>query len=306
MTGPPLAGKLAGDMSISGFEHVTIVGVGLLGGSAGLAMKAADPSVRIAGVGRRQSSLDEALHVGAIDTAHLDPAEPVGESDLVILATPVQAFAPILGQIADHLADGAVVTDVGSTKASVVAQAESIVGPERFVGSHPMAGSEQKGPAFSRADLFEGATCILTPSERTPGELVNRMETLWQALRMRTVRMAPAEHDKALAKVSHLPHAVACLLMLLPDLSDLEVSATGLRDTTRLASGDPEMWRDIFLTNADAVLAAAEGLADLLNEFRDLVDDRDAEGLRTFLASAKIRRDSTIAQSLADRRIAME
>ena len=288
-------------------KQVTIVGVGLLGGSAALALKAHDPRVRIAGVGRRQSSLDEALRVGAVDTAHLDVTEAIDGADLVILATPVGAFEQYLRALAPVLRRGMIVTDVGSTKAGVVRAAERILSPGGpFVGSHPMAGSEQKGVAYARADLFNGATCILTPSARTPAGAIRRVERFWQALGMRIVRMTPAAHDKTMARVSHLPHALAGLLMILPGRGDLDVSATGFRDATRLAGGDPEMWRDIFLTNRRAILAAIDEFDQDLMHLRDLIELADAPGIEKFLATAKKRRDQTIARHLQDRRIAVE
>jgi len=287
-------------------RHVTIIGVGLLGGSAGLALKALDPRVRVAGVGRRASSLDKALEVGAIDTAHLDAAEAVGQTDLVILATPVGAIERHLRAIAPTLAARAVVTDVGSTKAGVVRSAGRTVGHERFVGSHPMAGSELKGPAFARGDLFAGATCILTPTAKTPPAVTGRVEALWQGLGMRTLRMTPATHDRAAARVSHLPHALASLLMRLPKLAELDVSATGFSDTTRLASGDPEMWRDIFLTNRRQILAALDDFDESLMALRDLVELGDPKALERFFTAAKKRRDTTIARAMPDRRLAAE
>ncbi|HUS92392.1 MAG TPA: prephenate dehydrogenase/arogenate dehydrogenase family protein [Phycisphaerae bacterium] len=287
-------------------HHVTIVGTGLLGGSAGLALKAHDPSIRIAGVGRRQASLDRAREAGAIDTAHLDAAEAVAQTDLVILATPVGAFERHLRAIAPALRNGAIVTDVGSTKAGVVRAAGRTLGHERFVGSHPMAGSERKGVSFSRADLFAGATCILTPTGRTPADVTRRVERLWQQMGMRTLRMTPAAHDRAVARVSHLPHALASLLMRLPARRDLDVAATGFRDATRLAGGDPEMWRDIFLTNRRQVLAAIDDFDEDLMALRDLVELGEPKGLERFFAAAKKRRDTTIARVIHDRRFAAE
>lgn len=288
------------------FAHVTIVGVGLLGGSAGLAMKAHDPSIRIAGVGRRQASLDQALRIGAIDEAFLDAAEPAARTDLVILATPVGSLAGHMRSIGPALRKGALVTDVGSTKGGVVRDAGRILGHRRFVGSHPMAGSEQKGAAFARADLFAGATCILTPVSATPSTVTDSVERLWRQMGMRTVRMAPAAHDRAVARISHLPHAMASLLMSLPGKADLDVAASGFRDATRLASGDPEMWRDIFLNNRGHILAAFDAFEEELLALRDLVEMGDAKGLERFFAAAKKRRDSTIARFVQDRRVAAE
>ena len=288
-------------------KKIAIVGVGLLGGSAALAAKANDPSVRVAGVGRRQVSLDEALRVGAIDTAHFDAAEAVDGADVVILATPVGAFGDHLQAMAPALGGDAIVTDVGSTKAEVVRIGESVLGRGgRFIGSHPMAGSENKGVAFSRADLFRGATCIVTPTAKTPDDLVEGAQAFWQSLGMRTVRLTPSAHDRAVARISHLPHALASLLMRLPGKEDLNVSATGFRDVTRLAGGDPEMWRDIFLTNRAAVIGAIDTFAHALDELREMISDGDGSGIEKLLTAAKTRRDTTIAQRLQDRRISAE
>lgn len=294
-------------MCQSPFQHITIVGVGLLGGSAALAIKACDPSVKVAGVGRRASSLEAAMEIGAIDSAHLDATEIVGKTDLVILATPVGAFEDHLRRIKPHLQKHTLVTDVGSTKAEVVRMATKVLGADGpFVGSHPMAGSEQKGVTFARADLFQGATCIVTPTSRTSEKTIAPIERFWKALGMRLVRMGPQAHDRAVARVSHLPHVLASLLMLLPRNEDLSVSATGFRDATRLASGDPEMWRDILTTNRGAVLAALDRFAKDLAQLRDQVDRADADALERFLSKAKTRRDGTIAQVIVDRRLAAE
>jgi len=294
-------------MSTRKLKHVTIVGVGLLGGSAALAIKAHDPSVQIAGVGRRQVSLDAALEVGAIDTAHFDPAECVGKSDLVILATPVGAFEKHLKAAAPALGKHTLVTDVGSTKVRVERVARRILGPGGpFVGSHPMAGSEQKGVRFSRGDLFVGASCIVTPTADTPSDAVDTVEAFWKTLGMRVVRRTPAAHDRAVARISHLPHVLASLMMLHPGNNDLDVSASGFRDVTRLASGEPEMWRDILLTNRAAVLAAIDKFSADTAKLRDLIDQGDGAAIEKFLTRAKKRRDTTIMRTIVDRRVSAE
>ena len=278
-------------MSETALQHVTIVGVGLLGGSVSLALKARHRAIHVAGVGRRPESIGRALDAGVIDSAHLDAAAPAAETDLVILAAPVRAFAAHLEEIAPRLRAGAWVTDVGSTKAQVVAEAERILGPGGpFVGSHPIAGSDRKGAAYSRADLFRDATCVLTPTASTPPELVARAEALWQSMGMKTVRMDPAAHDRALARVSHLPHLLAAALVLLPDGGELDLSGTGFADTTRLAGGDPEMWRDIALTNGDAILEAIDRFGETLAGLRERIANQDAEGIERFLADAQRRR----------------
>jgi len=288
-------------------KQVTLIGVGLLGGSVGLAIKAYNPQAHITGVGRRQSSLDAAMQAGAIDRAYLNVEEPVSQSDLVILSTPVGAFEQYLKSIKPYLKKEAMVTDVGSTKASVVRIAERILGRGGpFVGSHPMAGSEHKGVAFARADLFSGATCIVTPTPHTPEKNTRHMEAFWMRLGMKTLRLTPSAHDRAVARVSHLPHALASLLMMVPADKDIPVSATGFRDATRLAGGDPEMWRDIFLTNRNAVLAAMDQFDAHLLKLRALIENGDGPAIEKFLARSRQRREETIAKIWQDRNVAME
>ena len=276
-------------------KRVTVIGVGLLGGSAALALKALDRRVHVAGVGRRPASLAQAVRHGAIDSAHLDAAEAVDGSDLVILASPVGTFEAHLRAIAPHLRRGAVVTDVGSTKASVVRMARRVLGRGGpFVGSHPMAGSERKGVAHARADLFAGATCVVTPTPDTPACAVRRVKRLWKDLGMRVLTMSPAAHDRAVSRVSHLPHALAGLLVMLAKPGDFGIAASGFRDATRLAGGDPEMWRDIFLTNRQAIVAAIDDLDESLMHVRDLVELGDAKGLEEFFTAARRRRDTSL------------
>jgi prephenate dehydrogenase len=278
-------------------QHVTIIGVGLLGGSIGLAIRRRFPRAVVAGVGRRKSSLATAIKHKCIHEAWLDASEPAGRSDLVILATPVCAFEKHLRAIQPVLRPGALVTDVGSTKAQVVRAADRIFGRGgAFVGSHPMAGNENKGPAYATADLLKDALCIVTPTKHTPPTLLKRTEALWRTLGMRTLRMNPDEHDQAVAAVSHVPHALAALLMLLPKDNELPVAATGLRDMTRLAGGDPEMWRDIMTTNRQAVVGSLNKLSRSLARLRKLLDNDDARAIERFFARAKRRRDSTLKE----------
>ena len=271
-------------------QHVTIVGVGLLGGSAGLAIRRHWPDARIVGVGRRMSSLSDALDVGCIDVASTDPLV-ASDSDLVLLCTPVRAIENLLATLAPVLREDVLITDVGSTKADVVAAASAALGEAGpFVGSHPMAGSEKKGPRHAEADLYRGATCVLTPTACTPPHLLGRVRSFWETLGMRCVEMLPEAHDQAVACVSHLPHVLASLLMLLPGDDDLPVAATGFADMTRLAAGDPEMWRDICLTNSDAIAESIDVLLAAMRQFRDDILRRDAEAVQELLARAQQRK----------------
>ncbi len=280
-------------------EKVTVVGVGLLGGSIGLALKAADESIAVAGVGRRRSSLARALAAGAIDTATLSTEEGVTGADLVVLATPLGACEDHLLAMRDSISARAVVTDVGSTKAVVVRLAEAVLGQGGpFIGSHPMAGSERRGVQFARADLFAGATCIVTPTKHTRPAALRKVLRFWEMLGSRTVRMTPTAHDRAVARISHLPHVLAAMIVTGQKNADLPLAGRGFLDTTRIASGDPAMWRDIILTNRKPLLAAIDAADEQLMRIRDLIDLGDAAGIERYLTAAKKRRDELLARRL--------
>jgi prephenate dehydrogenase len=277
-------------------KHITVIGVGLLGGSVALAARR-KYGAQVAGVGRRRQSIERALAAGLIDTAHLDPVEPAAKSDLVILATPVCAFERHLRAIAPVLRPGCLVTDVGSTKAVVVAAARKIFRAGRcpFVGSHPMAGSERRGPMFARPDLLQDATCVVTPIARNAAGDVSKIERFWSDLGMRVVRMSPARHDQAVAVISHLPHALSVLLMLLPDDEAIKLSAGGFRDMTRLSGGDVEVWRDIFLTNRGAILRAMDRFGRSMRQLRKIVSAGDVRKLEKLFTQARQRREGFAA-----------
>ena len=274
---------------------MTIIGVGLVGGSLGLVLKRSGLARHVVGVGHRQASLDEARSLGAADETTLDPATGARGSDLVVLATPVGRFREILQEIVPALGPGTVVIDVGSTKASVVAALEPLVPPgAAFVGCHPIAGSEQRGVAYARADLFEGATCVVTPTERTPPEVLECVKATWQAVGMTVRVLSPTMHDRLLAEVSHLPHAVAAALVLAISRDAEPLVGPGWADTTRVASGDAALWRDILLTNADEVAAALERFQGTLAALRSALRKKDAAKVEALLAKSKARRDRLV------------
>jgi len=283
-------------------NKITVVGVGLLGGSVGLGVKAVDEDARVVGVGRRQSSLDRALSAGAIDEATLDVAAGVAGADMVVLATPLGVYEDHLLAMKPALSPAAVVTDVGSTKSLVVRIAEGVLGRGGpFVGSHPMAGCERKGVEFARADLFEGATCILTPTRHTPPAVAAKVERFWRRLGGVTVRMTAAAHDRAVARVSHLPHVLAAIIVAAQARRHLDLAGNGFLDTTRIASGDPGMWREILLTNRRAVLDAIDAADEHLMRLRDLLEAGEGRALERYLARAKARRDDLVAERLRRR-----
>jgi prephenate dehydrogenase len=218
-------------------------------------------------------------------------------SDLVVLGTAVGLFRQTAEQIAPALAPEAVVVDVGSTKTEIVAALEPLMPPGRtFVGCHPIAGSEQRGINHARADLFQGAVCVVTPTRSTPREVLARVVETWEALGMSVRSLSPADHDRLLAEVSHLPHVVAAaLVQVLSDPSESLVGP-GWSDTTRVASGDPALWRDILMSNADEVAAALERFQGTLAAMRSALRRKDAARVEQLLAEAKGRRDRLIAR----------
>lgn len=244
---------------------MAIVGLGLIGGSLALAARARGLVGEVVGVGRGRANLEAGLACGAADRVEQDLAAGVTGADLVVLAVPVAAMEPIARRLAEILAPGVIVTDVGSVKRSVVRPVEEALGTRaRFVGGHPIAGTERSGVAHSFPELFEGRRCILTPTERTDGDALARVRALWEGVGMEVAEMDPDRHDSVLAMVSHLPHLVAFALLLAVDEREaagedcLSFSAGGLADFTRVAGSDPVMWRDIFLANTDQVLAALD------------------------------------------------
>lgn len=283
------------------FNRMSIIGVGLLGGSIGLAVRSILSECKITGYGHRPETLDRALEIGAIDLAVLELADAAADADCVILCTPVGRFDEILRGLTKYLRPGAVVTDVGSTKASVVELAGKILPPAvHFVGSHPMAGSEKRGVEFARADLFQNALCILTPTEQTDANALASVESFWKTLGMRTCRMTPDDHDRALAEVSHLPHALAAALVAMQSPQALTLAGKGFLDTTRIAGGDGGLWRDIFVDNADNMRAAIREFREMLEQFERLLAPGKGEELRKWLDDAAKKREALLAKKLRE------
>jgi prephenate dehydrogenase len=283
-------------------KRVSIFGVGLLGGSIGLALRAVAPDCRIVGYGHRTSTLEQARQFGAIDEMTTDPAEAARGADCLILCTPVGIFPQLLQSIAPVLSPDAIVTDVGSTKRSVVRAAEQLLQPGHgtFVGSHPMAGSEKRGVEFARADLFQGARCIITPTERTDATAVGRVEALWTLLGMNVVRLSPEEHDRLVCDISHLPHTVAAALVAMQDDAALPLAGKGFLDTTRIAGGDGGLWRDILQDNADNVAASLRRLGATLDRVAALLEPSKRDELAAWLDQAADRRAKLLAEKLKE------
>ena len=255
-------------------RRLSLVGLGLLGGSVAKAARGLGLADEIVAVGRDRGRLEPALRDGMVDRITTDLADGVGGADFCLLATPVATLAALLPAVWAALPADAVLTDVGSTKAAIVRAAERLGEgrPLAFVGSHPMAGSEQAGYRVSRPDLFRGATVILTPTERTDSHAVKRVGAFWEALGGRLVTLDPLTHDRATAAISHLPHLVADALVdavVRMDPRFFEVAGRGFKDTTRIAASDARVWREIFQENR-------AGLTEALGAFRAALDHLEA------------------------------
>jgi prephenate dehydrogenase len=272
---------------------LSIVGVGLIGGSIGLAARRRQVARRVVGVGRLQGALDRARDRGAIDEGFLEPAQALRHTDVVIFCTPVDQIAEQVLAAAPLCASGTLLTDAGSTKAVVVRAVETRLPPGvAFVGSHPLAGSEKRGCEHADADLFQGRLVVVTRTVHTDPTALERTETFWRALGAEVRVMDPEAHDQALAMTSHLPHLVATVLAaaLPPELHGL--TATGFRDTTRVAGGDPALWTGVFAHNRAAVLDALGRFEAGLARFRAALEVGDAEAVGSLLAQAKQVRDA--------------
>ncbi|HEX8913502.1 MAG TPA: prephenate dehydrogenase [Humisphaera sp.] len=271
-------------------QRLSILGVGLLGGSLGLAAKAQLTGCRVVGYAHRAETLRAALDRGAIDEGYGDVAKAVQGADLVVLCTPVGNLSEILTAIAPALGDRAIVTDVGSTKATVVRSAEREHPRLRFVGSHPMAGSEKRGVQHATADLYKGAVCITTPTEKTDPTALEQVEAFWRLLGMRIRRLNPEAHDARICDVSHLPHAVAAAMVTLQHEAALDLAGRGFMDATRIAGGDGGLWRDILQDNRLNLIDSIGRLRATLDELQSLLEPDRGEELKAWLDRAAARR----------------
>jgi prephenate dehydrogenase len=285
------------------WKKVTLVGVGLLGGSLCLALKQRRLAGSVTGFVRRAASVAECARAGAVDVATLDLREAVAGAELVVLCTPLAQMRPLVEQMLPTLGKGVIVTDVGSVKRSVVRDLEPIVARAgaHFVGSHPMAGAEKTGVAAARADLFVNAVCAITPTGNSNRTAVRKVGRLWESVGARLLRLAPAAHDAFVSRSSHLPHVVAAELanlVLDPRHPKAQASlcANGFRDTTRIASGSPEMWRDIALANRENLSRAVAAFVGDLEGFRRALSRNDGRAILKFFEKAKRRRDQWSAK----------
>jgi prephenate dehydrogenase len=275
------------------WNRVAIVGVGLIGGSIGMALRQRGLAGQVVGIGRRPESLRVAKRVGAVDSTSTSLPRGVADAELVIVCTPVEHIVDQVRSVAQTCAENALITDAGSTKASIVGGLNgSLPRGVRFVGSHPLAGSEKSGPGLASATLFEGRTVVITPSPNSQRRDVQATARLWKSLGAKTVECTPEEHDAALAAASHLPHLVASALAAATPQKCLPLTATGWADTTRIAAGDPELWTQIFFDNQRHLLGALDAFEQVLKTLRTAIERKDRRTLTKLLQEAKHKRDA--------------
>ena len=280
------------------FGKVVVFGVGLIGGSFALALKAAGQVEELVGFGRSLSTLTQALDLGIIDRVGIDPGREIVGADLALIATPVGQMPEIMARIAPYLEEKTVITDGGSTKSDVAAAAREHFGEKarQFVPGHPIAGAENSGVAAARADLYRGRKVVLAPLPENPVLNVARVRSAWEWCGGEIFELTPEEHDRVFAAVSHLPHLLSFALvhgLAVREDADLyfDFAASGFRDFTRIAASHPEMWRDICLANRKALLGELDRYQDGLNELRDALARNDGEALeKTFDVARTARR----------------
>ncbi|WP_153108997.1 prephenate dehydrogenase [Propionivibrio limicola] len=280
------------------FGKVVVFGVGLIGGSFALGLKAAAQVGEVVGFGRSLVTLTEALHLGIIDRVGANPGQEVVDADLVLIATPVGQMPEIMSRIAPYLGPQTVVTDGGSTKADVVAAAREHFGAKvgQFVPAHPIAGAENSGAAAARADLYRDKKVVLTPVSENSAHNVARVRRAWELCGAQVHELSSSEHDRVFAAVSHLPHLLSFALvhdLAVRENSELFFSfaASGFRDFTRIAASHPEMWRDICLANRVALVEELDRYRAQLDELRDALQKDDGAALeKTFDVARTARR----------------
>ncbi|CAM4142204.1 prephenate dehydrogenase [Bordetella muralis] len=271
---------------------LAVVGVGLIGGSTALALRRAGRVGQVLGVGRNAQSLAQAQALGLID-AVATPEQAAAQADVILLSTPVGGLAKMLAQLRLHLRSDTVLTDAGSTKVEVVQAARAALGDRigQFVPGHPIAGAERSGPSAADAGLYRDRTVILTPVPENAPAAVAHVRDLWRACGARVIEMDAESHDRVLGSVSHMPHLLAAAYMAQVANADdaalrLSLAGSGFRDFTRIAAGSPEMWRDIFLSNRDALHTELKAVREVLDQMERAMADGDGAALEEMLLQA--------------------
>ncbi len=280
-------------------DKLVVVGVGLMGGSLSLILKEKGAVGEVVGIGRGLKNLQTAKELGIVDSYTQSLEEGVKEADLILVATPVGSIAEIIKNNQQYMKDGAVITDVGSVKGDIVHDVDGFLDKRlSFVGSHPVAGTEKSGATAALSSLYNGSRCIVTPTEKTHTAALEDVKTMWQLAGAEVVVMTAEDHDKILAAISHLPHLVAYALVNSVDGIDdfneniLKYSAGGFRDFTRIASSNPEMWRDICLMNKKAMIDMTERYLGELSQLKEMLAAGDSDGLLQSFQRSKQARDA--------------
>lgn len=276
-------------------RKISIIGLGLLGGSIGLTVSRAISNVKTAGYSHRAATRRKARKLAVVAEVFDDIKKSVSDADLVILATPICTFEETFRAIADALPEGCIVTDVGSTKVLPHQwAAKRLPRTVHYAGSHPIAGSEQRGVEFARDDLFDEALCILTTTPKTDKAAVQTLKKFWSALGCCVRIMTPAEHDRVFARVSHLPHIAAAALINVNDSETLKYAGKGFIDTSRIASGPANIWADVFATNVNNTIKGIDKLIDELRKLQKAVKSEDKKQIEKLLCKAANKRAEMI------------
>lgn len=268
-------------------DTIAIVGVGLLGGSIAAAAKSRKPTAHVVGIGRNHKRLAQAASLGLLDSFHTD-VSGVAQADTIVVCTPVDRISEDVRATAAVAKPGAVITDVGSVKGTIVSELADLAAAGTFVGSHPMAGSEKTGFEHADAGLFVGAKCVICATDETPSESINSIAGFWGSLGAVVAHLSADEHDRIVAAISHLPHAVAVALAMTPTEDALPFAATGFADTTRIAKGNADLWTAILTANRAALLASIDQFETRLGALRAAVES-DPAAIRQLLAAAATR-----------------
>ena len=282
-------------------DTIAIIGVGLIGGSIGMAAKARGLARRVIGIGRDQRKLHRAVELAAIDSYTTDLLGGAAEADLVFVCTPVMAVVPVIQAIGGVLKEGAIVTDVGSTKTEITHGADAALPPGRsFVGGHPMAGSEADGVESALPYLFLGATYVITPTPATDVRALNTLVHFAESIGCQVILMSPEEHDASAAIISHLPHVIsAAILRQAQEEQDqtgkvFELAAGSFRDMTRVSSSPPEIWVDICMSSKKAITNAIKHFEEILEEVRQQIEAGDARAIEKLFVEARQLRERWI------------
>jgi len=280
---------------VKSLRQVCVVGLGLLGGSVSLAVRQRMPGVRVVGYSHRAATRRKAKALEIATQVAEDLAAATADTDLVILATPIFTFEEYFANLAETVPPGCIVTDVGSTKVLPHLWAEQhLRGTARYVGSHPIAGSEQRGVEFARDDLFDTARCILTTTPATDRAAVRMLKDFWSALGCSMRIMSPAEHDRVYANISHLPHVIAAGLVNASDEEDMKFAGKGFLDSTRISSGPASIWTDVLLANRENIVAGLDRAIAELSRLQAAIKDGQRDRITELLETARRKRAALV------------